>query len=103
MKKKTFISTNENLDDSENEIMNEMIVNDDTSKINDVLLLNINSSILSIFFSFRIENYEKTIHRKIETIIDININDDDSQFMLETKEKNRYESFQSEKNYAFAH
>ncbi len=36
-------------------------------------------------------------------IIDININDDDFQFMLEIKEKNRYESFQNEKNYAFAH
>ncbi len=101
--KKTFISTNENFDDSENEITNEMIVNDDTSKFNDVLLLNIRSSILSIFFFLRIESYEKTIHRKIETIIDININNDDSQFMLETKKKNRYESFQSEKNYAFAH
>jgi hypothetical protein len=100
--KKTFISTNENLDDSENEITNEMIINDDTSKFNDVLLLNISSSILSISFFLRIESYEKTIHRKIETIIDININDDDFQFMLETK-KNKYESFQSEKNYAFAH
>jgi hypothetical protein len=102
-KKKTFISTNENFDDFENEITNEMIINDDTSKFNDVLLLSINSSILSISFSFCIENYEKTIHRKIETIIDININDDDSQFMLETEEKNKYESFQNEKNYAFAH
>jgi hypothetical protein len=101
--KKTFISTDENLDDFENEITNEMIIDDDTSKFNDVFLLNINSSILSISFSLRIENYEKTIHRKTETIIDININDDDSQFMLETKEKNRYESFQNEKNYAFAH
>ncbi len=80
-----------------------MIINDDTSKFNDVLLLNINSSILSISFCLHIENYEKTTHRKIETIIDININDDDSQFMLETEEKNKYESFQSEKNYAFAH
>ncbi len=87
--KKTFISTNENLDDSENEITNEMIVNDDTSKFNDVFLLNISSSILSISFFLRIESYEETIHRKFETIIDININDDDSQFMLETKEKNR--------------
>jgi hypothetical protein len=80
-----------------------MIVNDDTSKSNDVFLLSINSSILSISFSLRIESYEKTTHRKIETIIDININDDDFHFMLETKEKNKYESFQSEKNYAFAH
>ncbi len=101
--KKTFISINENFDDFENEITNEMIINDDTSKFNDVLLLSINSSILSISFSFRIENYEKTTHRKIETIIDINISDDDSQFMLETEERNRYESFQNEKNYAFAH
>jgi hypothetical protein len=66
-----------------------MIVNDDTSKFNDVFLLNISSSILSISFFLRIESYEETIHRKFETIIDININDDDSQFMLETKEKNR--------------
>jgi hypothetical protein len=101
--KKTFISTNKNFDDSENEITNEMIVNDDTSKFNDVFLLNIRSSILSISFFLRIESYEKTIHRKIETIIDININNDDFQFMLETKKKNKYESFQSEKNYAFAH
>jgi hypothetical protein len=101
--KKIFISTNENFDDSENEITNEMIVNDDTSKFNDVFLLNIRSSILSISFFLRIESYEKTIHRKIETIINININNDDSQFMLETEKKNRYESFQSEKNYAFAH
>jgi hypothetical protein len=101
--KKTFISKNENFDDSENEITNEMIVDDDTSKFNDVLLLNINSSILSISFFLRIESFEKKIHRKTETIIDININDNDSQFMLETEEKNRYKSFQSEKNYAFAH
>jgi uncharacterized protein YdaU (DUF1376 family) len=85
--KKTFISTNENLDDSENEITNEMIVNDNTSKFNDVSLLSINSSILSISFFLRIENYEKITHRKIKTIIDININNDDSQFMLKTKEK----------------
>jgi hypothetical protein len=101
--KKTFISTNENFDDSENEITNEMIVNDDTSKFNDVFLLSIRSSILSIFFFLRIKSYKKTTHRKIETIIDININNDDSQFMLETEKKNRYESFQNEKNYAFAH
>jgi hypothetical protein len=86
--KKTFILTNENFDDFKNKITNEMIVNDDTSKFNDVLLLNINSSILLISFFLRIKNYEKTIRRKIETIIDININDDDSQFMLEiSKEK----------------
>jgi hypothetical protein len=101
--KKTFISINENFDDFENEITNEMIVNDDTSKFNDVFLLSTRSNILSIFFSLRIENYEKTIHRKIETIIDININNDDFQFMLETEKKNKYESFQNEKNYAFAH
>ncbi len=101
--KKIFISTNENFDDSENEITNEMIVDDDTSKFSDVFLLNIRSSILSISFFLRIKNYEKTIHRKIETIIDININNDDFQFMLETKKKNKYESFQNEKNYAFAH
>ncbi len=95
--KKTFISINENFDDSENEITNEMIVNDDTSKSNDVFLLSIRSSILSISFFLRIENYEKTTHRKIETIIDININNDDSQFMFETKKKNKYESFQNEK------
>jgi hypothetical protein len=101
--KKTFISTNENFDDFENEITNEMIVNDDTSKFNDVFLLSIRSSILSISFSLRIESYEKTTHRKTETMIDININNDDSQFMFATEKKNRYESFQSEKNYAFAH
>ncbi len=101
--KKTFISTNENFDDSENEITNDMIVNDDTSKFNDVFLLSTNLSILSISFFLRIESYEETIYRKIETIIDINIIDDDSQFMLETEEKNEYESFQNEKNYAFAH
>jgi hypothetical protein len=95
--KKTFISTNENFDDLKNKITNDMIINDDTLKFNDVFLLNINSSILSISFFLRIENYEKTSHRKIETIIDININDDDSKFMLETKEKNKYKSFQSEK------
>jgi hypothetical protein len=80
-----------------------MIVNDDTSKFNDVFLLSTNLSILSISFFLRIESYEETIYRKIETIIDINIIDDDSQFMLETEEKNEYESFQNEKNYAFAH
>jgi hypothetical protein len=101
--KKTFISTNENFDDSENEITNEIIVNDDTSEFNDVFLLNTRSSILSISFFLRIESYEKTIHRKIETIIDININNDDFQFMLETEKKDKYESFRNEKNYAFAH
>jgi hypothetical protein len=90
--KKTFISTNENFDDSENEITNEMIVNNNTSKFNDVLLLSINLSILSISFFLRIKNYEETTHRKIETIIDININDDDSQFMLEKKNINRFKA-----------
>ncbi len=73
--KKTFISINENFSDFENEITNEMIANDDTLKFNNVFLLNINSSILSISFFLRIENYEKKIHRKIKIIIDININD----------------------------
>jgi hypothetical protein len=77
--------------------MNEMIVNDDTSKFNDVFLLSINSSILSISFSLRIENYEATIHRKIETIIDININDDDFQFIFETKEKTNTNRFKAKR------
>jgi hypothetical protein len=66
-------------------------------------ILSINLSILLISFSLRIESYKETTYRKIKSIIDININDDDSQFMLETKEKNKYKSFQSEKYYAFAH
>jgi hypothetical protein len=70
-----------------------MIINENTSKFNDVFLLNINSNILSISFFLRIENYEKTIHRKIETIINININDDDFQFMLEIEEKTNTNRF----------
>ncbi len=83
--KKKFISTNENFDDLENEIANEMIVNNNTLKFNDVFLLSINSNILSISFFLRIKNYEEITHRKIKTIINININDDDFKFMFKTK------------------
>jgi hypothetical protein len=93
--KKTFISINENFDDSENEITNKIIVNDNTLKFNDVFLLNINSSILSISFFLRIKSYEKTIHRKIKMIINININDNDFQFMLDTEKKTNTNHFKT--------
>jgi hypothetical protein len=100
--KKTFISTNENFDDFENEITNEMIVNDDTSKFNDVFLLNINSSILSIFFFFVLRimkrQFIKKLKRLLTLILMITILNSCSK-----QKKNKYESFQNEKNYAFAH
>jgi hypothetical protein len=64
--KKTFISTNENFHNLENEITNKMIVNDDTSKFNNVFLLSINSSILSISFFLRLRIMRRQLIERLK-------------------------------------
>ncbi len=79
------------------------IVNDDHLKSNDIFLMRSRSKILFITSFIHIVNYDETIHQKIETIINIDVDDVDSQLTLKIEKINEYESFHNEQNYAFAH
>ncbi len=79
------------------------IVDDDHLKSSDIFLMRSRSKILFITSFIHIVKYDETTHRKTETIINVDVDDVDSQSMLEIEKENEYESFHNEQNYAFAH
>jgi hypothetical protein len=67
--KKTFISINENLDDFKNEITNEMIVNDNTSKFNDDFLLNISRAFYQFLSLFVLRIMKRQLIERLNRLL----------------------------------